>query len=71
MKYIITEMQTDAEGVTAFLEDQKDNMYEAESVYFTKLASAAISNVPLHTVVLMTNDGFQLDHKSYDHRSAD
>jgi hypothetical protein len=69
-KYIITEMQTNAEGTTAFLHDQKDDRNEAESVYFLKCSSAAISQVPVHTVTLETNDGFQILKQTYMHEPA-
>lgn len=69
MKYIITEMQTNAEGTTAFLpQEQTDDRNAAESVYYSKLASAAISSVPIHTVTLETNEGFQLMAKCYQHQ---
>lgn len=68
MKYIINEMQTNAEGQTAFVPPaQEDDRNQAESVYYTRLAAAAISSVPIHTVTLETNEGFQLDRKCYMH----
>lgn len=67
-KYIISEFQTNAEGVTAFIPpEQRDDRNEAESVFYLKLAYAATSNVPIHTVILDTNDGFRIDAKSYRH----
>ena len=68
MKYIIQEMQTNAEGVTAFATpEQKDDRNQAESVFYSRCASAAISSVPIHTVTLETNEGFQIMTKSYTH----
>ena len=68
MKYIIQEMQTNAAGVTAFVTpEQKNDKNQAESVYYSRCASAAISEVPVHTVTLETNEGFQMMAKCYRH----
>lgn len=67
MKYIILEAQTDANNQTAFLTDQKEDRNEADSVYYLKLSSAAISAVPLHMVSLMTSEGQLIDSKYYRH----
>lgn len=67
MKYIILEAQTNANNQTAFLTDQKEDRNEADSVYYLKLASAAISNIPLHMVALMTYNGQMIESKSYAH----
>ena len=67
MKYLIVEAQTNAQNQTAFLTDQKEDRNEADSVYYTKLASAAISSVPLHMVALMTYNGQLIDSMAYAH----
>lgn len=67
MKYLIIEAQTDANNQTAFLMDQREDRNEADSVYYNKLSSAAISSVPLHTVYLLTADGEKIDSKHYTH----
>ena len=67
MKYIILEAQTDENNQTAFLTDQKEDRNEADSVYYIKLSSAAISVVPLHMVSLMTSEGQMIDSKYYRH----
>ena len=68
MKYIIQELQTNAEGTTAFVPpEQKDNRNEADSVFYARASAAAISSVPIHTVTLETNEGFQLNQICYHH----
>ncbi len=67
MKYIILEAQTYENNQTAFLTDQKEDRNEADSVYYNKLSSAAISVVPLHMVSLMTSEGQMIDSKYYRH----
>lgn len=68
MKYIIQEMQTNAEGTTAFVPpEQRDNRNEADSVFYARASAAAVSSVPVHTVTLETNEGFQLNQICYKH----
>jgi len=45
----------------------KESRAEAESAYHMILASAAISAVPIHTAVLMTNEGFKIASECYKH----
>ena len=66
MKYIIHEYQTDDQGNTAIVTpEQRNDYYEAESVFYFKLAAAAISTLAKHTVELETNEGQQLLVKCY------
>lgn len=66
MKYIVQEYQTNAEGQTAIVTpEQRDDYFEAESVFYYKLAAAAVSNLAKHTVQMETNEGQQLLVKCY------
>ena len=59
--YIIQEMQTDANGNVAFVPPvSKATRMEAESEYHIKAGYAAISSVPVHTVMCYTEEGFQV-----------
>ena len=61
MKYIIQEMQTDAAGNVTFVSPvTKETRNEAESEYHIKAGYAAISAVPVHTVMCYTEEGFQV-----------
>ena len=70
--YLVKEFQTDENGITAELPViAKENRQEAESEYHIKGGYAAISNVPVHTVMLFTEDGFQvLPPLCYKHQGA-
>lgn len=58
--YLIKEIQT-TDGVTVELPVvMKQTRLEAESEYHIKAGYAAISNVPIHTVMCFTEDGFQV-----------
>ena len=66
MKYIIHEYQTDDQGNTAIVTpEQRDDYYEAESVFYLKMSAAAVSTLAKHTVELETNEGQQLLVKCY------
>ena len=70
-KYIIFEMQTDKDGNVAFLPPvQKATENEAWSAFYLTIASAIMSNVFSHTVMLCTNDGQVLDTRNYVHGGA-
>ena len=66
-KFIISEIQTNADGSVGILNYTENEQNNAESVYYQKMAAAAISKVPIHTVVLMKNNGAVLMSGYYDH----
>lgn len=68
--YIVTELQTYADGTVGTIVNNYTSRAEAESRYHTILAAAAISNVPTHAAVLMTEEGFPLMHEAYHHAVA-
>jgi len=67
MTYIINEYQTN-NGTTAIVTPvTKTDLNEAESVFHSKLASAAISAVEIHAVTLETEEGQTLRNECYKH----
>ena len=59
--YIIQEMQTNAAGEVTFVNPvTRATRNEAESEYHIKAGYAAISAVPVHTVMCYTEEGFQV-----------
>ena len=65
MKYLILEIQTDSNGTVSTLITQKDELNDAFSTYFSILASAALSDLPHHAAVLMTNEGITLEFRDF------
>ena len=65
MKYIVLEIQSG--DTVATIVDQYDTRQAAESKFHQILASAAISSVPIHSAILMSDDGFPLRNESYKH----
>ena len=64
--FIIIELQT-TNGHTANIVTTKDTKNEALSTYHTILASAAISQVDVHTAVVMDIYGNYIAMESFDH----
>ena len=63
--YIILELQTNNGVVSMTPAIQKTDRKEAESVYHSILAAAAISGLDAHSAVLMTNEGELLMSQCY------
>ena len=66
--YIVLEVQTYADGTVGvvppvhFLDSD-----QAESAYHSALAAAAISNLPRHSVSLLTTEGYLQEARCYTH----
>lgn len=69
--YIVIEIQTGADGVVGTIVNQYQNLNDAESKFHTILASASISEVPVHSAVIITNKGVTVRAESYDHGEHD
>ena len=65
MKYCVIELQKNAEGVLTPLVSVHDTKEEAESKYHTILAYAAVSNLPVHSAVVLDENGCPVMYKSY------
>lgn len=68
--YIIFEIQTNTDGSIGTLVNTAETRNQAESIYHQVLASAALSSLPRHACVLMTNEGFQLMSQCYHHEAV-
>ena len=65
MIYVVIEMQTMQDGTMGFINTQYTDKEQAESAYCTARAAAAISQLPKHTIMWVTNEGFVLEEKCY------
>ena len=65
--YIVLEVQTMNDGTIGTIIDSFADRNEAENKYHTILAYAAISNLPIHTVFLLKNDGYTVKSEGYTH----
>lgn len=67
MKYLVIEIQTSAQGVVSNLVSSYDSKAIAEQQYFLTLSAAAVSSVPVHAVMLISNTGSTLETRFYTH----
>lgn len=65
--YIVIELQTNADGVVANLVYQYNSRDEAESKFHYILAAAAVSTLPVHAAVMLTNAGTTVKSEYYRH----
>lgn len=67
MKYIVVEIQKNAQGQISTLVTSYDSKDEAESHYHTILASAAISILPAHGAVIIDEFCVPIAWQCYTH----
>ena len=67
MKYIVVELQKNVEGVVSNLVYSFDTLAEAESKYYSILASAAVSKIPVHSAIIVSEEGFPVKYQCYKH----
>ena len=67
MKYIVIELQKNEEGQVSNLVTAHNTLEEAESKFYTILASAAINEVPVHSAIIVSEEGFPVKHQCYKH----
>ena len=65
--YIIQEIQTTGNQTNLLPAITKTNRDEADSAYHSILASAAISSVTVHTVVMLDEHGNTVRREFYEH----
>lgn len=66
MVFVVMEIQSDNE-TAATLINSYTSRNEAESKFHTILGAAAISTVPVHSAVLLTDTGKALKSETYTH----
>ena len=67
MKYIVIELQKNAEGVVSNIVTEHENQNDAESKYFSVLAAAAVSTIPVHSAIIVSEEAFPVRHEFYKH----
>lgn len=78
MKYLVTEIQSFPGGATStptyaydsanFDNDEEKALNAAKAKYYALLSSAAISEVPIHSVILYMDNGQFYAGESFDHK---
>lgn len=68
MKYIVIELQKLTEDAdVSTIVYPKNTKEEAESTYYSILASAAISTIPVHGAIIIDEMGNPIKNNSYKH----
>ena len=65
--FIVIEMQVNSDGTVGTLIDKFEREADAESKYHTILAAAAISNVPKHSAIILTDEAMMHSSQCYKH----
>lgn len=65
--YIVIEIQTNASGTVGNFVWAFATENEAQAKYHTVLAAAAVSALPVHSCVILRNDGLQIAGQAYRH----
>lgn len=66
--YIVLEIQRSGESTLACLNWTFVDRNVAEQKYHQVLAAAAVSEIELHSAVLLSETGYRIKGESYDHR---
>ena len=65
--YTVIEIQTNEDNASGTLVTSFEKLEQAWAKYHAVLSAAAISTLPVHTAVLLTNAGTVLASESYHH----
>ena len=71
MKYLTIEIQTASDGSVANLTTVHETRATAESAFYSVLAAAAISTLPVHGCVLIDSEGQLLNTACYKNGSLE
>ena len=63
--YIVIEIQKNEQAATLVNTYEDRNL--AEQKYHQILSAAAVSNVPIHSAVMLMDDGYQVKKETYYH----
>lgn len=66
--YIVIELQKNEQDVVSNIVTSYETLAEAESKYYSVLAAAAISKVPVHSAIIVSEEGFPVKHQCYKHQ---
>lgn len=65
--YIVIELQKNKDGVVSNIVTDHASMAEAESKYHSILAAAAVSKVPVHSAIIVSEEAFPVKNQCYKH----
>ena len=66
MRYVVVELQDNGPSV-ANLVNSYESVNQAEQKYHQVLSAAAVSQVPVHSAVMLNSEGMYIKSESYKH----
>lgn len=66
--YIVIELQKNAEGKVSNIVTEHDTLAVAESKYHSILAAAAVSEIPVHSAMIVSEEAFPVKNQCYKHQ---
>ena len=67
MKFLVTEIQKFENGTVSTLTNDYDDRNQAESKFYSILAAAAVSELPLHAATMYNEEGVPIMNNHYYH----
>ena len=68
--FIVIELQVNAEGVLGNIVTTYNTLPEAQNKFYTICASASISNIFMHSAVILDRGGVLIDRQTFTHSVA-
>lgn len=65
--YFVIEIQKQKDGAPANIVTGHENLAAAESKYYSVLSAAAVSELPVHSAVIISEEAFPVRHECYKH----
>lgn len=65
--YIVIELQKSADGHVSNIVTEHTTLADAESKYYYVLAAAAVSKIPMHSAIIVSEEGFPVRNQCYKH----
>ena len=68
-KYVVLELQKSNNQISSIVTSH-DTLKEAQFKYYSSAASASISEIPLHTIVMISERGLPMERITFDREVA-
>lgn len=65
--YIVVELQKQKDGAVSNIVTSYETKEAAESKYHAVLAAAAVSEIPVHSAILVSEEAFPVRYECYKH----
>lgn len=65
--FIVIELQKNDAGAVANIVTEHATLADAESKYHAILSAAAVSKIPVHSAIIVSEEGFPVKNQCYKH----